>query len=367
MTWIAIRDRNDALFAPQGLTHGQSVPGREASTDLERPMARGSLLLETRLSPYDGPQLLLGVKRGFDAAMSLMLRAVPGGGISLVHTRRSEMCHTALTHDAEARRTDVLRITYSWDMAHGWARLAVERPDVAHCFQTVVDTPVALTLADVRDMIRNPAAAIVDEDVCFFAVSDRIEPIGPMPGLMASLPVETPYGTRALGDLRRGDLVETLGGKVVPVLDIVRRTVPARGLFEPVRLRYPYFGLERDIVVKPGQRVLVGGSRVEYLFGREHVLVPAGHLTGGAAGVRERGHALVTYTQVLLPEADAILAAGTYLASLDIGRLRRRGDLLAASLLAGRPRNHLPEHIARPYPVLGAFEANTLATQLCAA
>ncbi len=367
MTWIALRDRDDALFAPQGLARARKGETAESTLDLDRPMPRGSLLLETRLSPYEAPQLLLGLKRGFEAEMSLMLRAVPGGGISLVHTRRGEMCHAALTHDAEARRTDILRITYSWDVAHGWARLAVERPDVAHCFQTVVVTPVPLTLSDVHDMIRNPAASVMDEDVCFLAVSDRIEPIGPMPGLTASLPVATPYGMRPLGELQRGDLVETLGGRAVPVLDVLRRTVPARGMFEPVRLRHPYFGLERDIVVKPGQRVLVGGSRVEYLFGREHVLVPAGHLTGGAAGVRERGHALVTYTQLLLPEAEAIYAAGTYLASLDIGRLRRKRELLAASLLAGRPRNHLPEHIARPYPVLGAFEANTLATQLSAA
>lgn len=367
MTWIAIRDRDDALFAPQGLARGRGAEAAIPEADLDQPMPRGSLLLETRLSPYNAPQLLLGLQRGFDNAMSLMLRAVPGGGISLVHTRSGEMCHAALTHDAEARRTDVLRITYSWDVAHGWARLAVERPDVAHCFQTVVRTPVALTLADVHDMIRNPAAAVMDEDVSFLAVSDRIEPIGPMPGLMASLPVATPYGARALGDLRRGDLVETLGGKVVPVLQVLRRTVPARGLFEPVRLRHPYFGLDRDIVVTPGQRMLIGGSRVEYLFGREHVLIPAGHLTGGAAGVREKGHALVTYTQLLLPEADAIYAAGTCLESLDIGRLRRKRDLLGASLLAGSARNHLPEHIARPYPVLGAFEANTLAAQRSAA
>ena len=363
MTWIAIRDRDDALFAPQGLSRN-AAPEEE---DLDRPMARGSLLLETRLSPYSGPQLLLGLKRKFDAAMSLMLRAMPGGGISLVHTRKGEMCHAALTHDAEARRTDVLRITYSWDVAHGWARLAVERPDVAHCFQSVVATPVALTRADVHDLIHNPAAAVLDEDVLFVAVSDRIEPIGPMPGLMATLPVATPHGEQALGDLRRGDLVETLAGKAVPVLEVVRRTVPARGLFEPVRLRHPYFGLERDIVVTPGQRMLVGGSRVEYLFGREHVLVPAGHLTGGAAGVREKGHALVTYTQLLLPEAEAIYAAGAYLESLDIGRLRRKRDLLAASLLGRCARNHLPEHVARPYPVLGGFEANTLAAQLSAA
>ncbi|MCW8843419.1 MAG: Hint domain-containing protein, partial [Rhodobacteraceae bacterium] len=309
MTWIAIRDRDDAIFAPSGVANRRD-DGATATEDFDRPMPRGSVLLETRLSPYEGPQLLLGLKRGFDAAMSLMLRAVPGGGISLVHTRGGEMCHAALTHDAEARRTDVLRITYSWDMAHGWARLAVERPDVTHCFQAVVRTPVPLTLADVRDMICDPVATVVDDDVLFLAVSDRIEPIGPMPGLMASLPVETAQGTRALGDLRRGDLVETLDGRLVPVLDVLRRTVPARGLFEPVRLRHPYFGLARDIVVTPGQCMLVGGSRVEYLFGREHVLVPAGHLAGGAAGLRERGHELVTYTQLLLPEADAICAAG---------------------------------------------------------
>ena len=365
MTWIALRDRHDALFAAEGLA--MKGCGTAQDVDLDRPMPRGSLLLETQLSPDSTPQLLVGVQRGFDAAMSLMLRAVPGGGISLVHTRDGEMCHVALTHDADARRTDVLRITYSWDVAHDWARLVVERPDVAHSFQAVVTSPVALTLADVREMVCNPVATVVDEDVLFVAVSDRIEPVGPMPGLMATLPVETARGTRALGNLRRGDLVETLEGRTIPVLGVVRRTVPARGQFEPVRLRHPYFGLERDIVVAPGQRMLVGGSRVEYLFGRENVLVPAGHLTGGAAGIRERGNVLVTYTQLLLPEAETIHAAGVCLESIDIGRLRRKRELLGASLFAGYERSRLPEHVAHAYPVLGAFEANTLVAQRSAA
>lgn len=365
MTWIAIADREDALFCASGLAH---LAGDRAADSVEedREMERGSLLMETELSPDDRPQLLWGAERGFEHKMSLTIRALPGAGITLVHTRHGEMLHAALTHDTEARRTAVLRITYSWDRARNWARLVVERPDVARSFQVTLKEPVRMMLSDVREMIKNPAARTMAPDVLFVAVSDRIEPIGPMPGMTGSTPIVTPQGPKPLGELRRGDLVETLSGDIVPVLHVVRRTVPARGLFEPVRLRHPYFGLESDIVVAPGQRLVVGGSRVEYLFGTEQVLVPSAFLIKGSAAVREKGHSLVTYTQVLLPNHEAILAAGIFVESLNIGRIRRKPEILNASLLGQLPRHTLPEHSSAAFPVLGDFEAIVLAEERAA-
>ncbi|WP_372886990.1 Hint domain-containing protein, partial [Shimia sp.] len=296
----------------------------------------------------------------------LTVQALPGGGISLVHARGDEIFHGVLNHDSSAVRTDILRVTYSWDMARDWARLAVERPDAGRSFQTVLSGPVEMRLSDVRELAENPNASFMAPDLMFLAVSDRIEPIGPMPGMTGLTPVATPYGPRALGTLKRGDLVTTLGGDTAPVLAVLRRTVPAFGLFEPVRLRHPYFGLESDIVVAPGQRLVIGGSRVEYLFNAEHVLAPARHLINGSAAIPERGHRLVTYTQVLLPDHQAILACGTYVESMNIGRIRRNEALLRSSLLARYPRSRLPEHSTQAFPALGSFEALVLAEQRAA-
>lgn len=365
MTWIAIADHNQQHFFAQGISNAQrGVP--DTDVDQNRPMPTGSLLLETRVSAFERPQLVLGLERASGNQMRFSMTALPGGGISLVHSRGTEIMHGVLTHDSAALRTDILRVTYSWDLAHNWARLVIERPDLARSFQIILNDPVPLLLSDVRELTMNPAARHMSADLLFFAISDRIEPIGPMPGMTATTPVATPFGPKAIGDLKRGELVETLSGEAVPVLQVLRRTVPAYGLFEPVRLRHPYFGLERDIVVSPGQRLVIGGSRVEYLFSAEQVLVPARHLINGSAALRERDHQLVTYTQILLPDHEAIHAAGTFMESLNIGRIRRNPDILRGSLLGQYPRHTLPEHSVSVFPSLGSFEALILAEQRAA-
>lgn len=363
MTWIAVATRDKQSFSAAGLScaAGQS---KRAQLSPESLMTRGSLLLETRVSPTERPQLILGLQRG--QGLRFAINALPGGGISVVHSRGDAMMHGVLNHDSAALRTDVLRITYSWDISCKMARLVVERPDVARSFQVLLSDPPPFHLSDIEALTLNPAAGHVSPDVLFFAVSDRIEPIGPMPGMTNTTPVATPRGLVPIGSLKRGDLVETLNGDIVPVLQVLRRTVPASGQFEPVRLRHPYFGLTGDIVVAPGQRLVIGGSRVEYLFDAEQVLVPAQHLINGSAAIRERHHLLATYTQILLPDHEAVQAAGTYVETLNIGRIRRSPDILRSSLLGQFPRHSLPEHSAPAYPILSSFEALILAEQRAA-
>lgn len=365
MTWIALADRKQGHFSTQGL----SAIASGAGADLPNPdqiMPRGSILFETRVSPDDRPQIVLGLECGFNRATKVTFQALPGGGMSLVHAHGSDIIHGVINHDSASVRTDILRVTYSWDMAHDWARLVVERPESNRSFQTIMRGPVPTTLADIRELALNPAAQYMAPDLLFFAVSDRIEPIGPMPGMTSTTLVDTPFGPRPIGDLKRGDVVETLDGGQVPVLQTLRRTVPARGLFEPVRLRHSYFGLQHDCVAAPYQRLVIGGSRVEYLFTAEHVLVPARHLINGSAAIRESNHLLVTYTQILLPDHEAIHANGTYLESLNIGRIRRNPALLKSSLLGQFQRTTLPEHSVPAYPILGNFEALILAEQRAA-
>lgn len=365
MTWIALADQKAGHFCAEGLSR-MPKDGVAPEKVSEQVLARGSILLETRVSPDDRPQILFGFERPEAQDVRLTMQALPGGGLSLVHASGADIVHGVVNHDSASVRADILRVTYSWDMAHDWARLVVERPEANRSFQTTLTGPVEMRVADIRDMTLNESCREMAPGVLFVAVSDRIEPIGPMPGMIGATPVETPFGLMPMGDMQRGDVVETLGGAQVPVLQVIRRTVPARGLFEPVRLRRPYFGLDHDTVVAPYQRVVIGGSRVEYLFSAEQVLVPARHLVNGSAAVRERDHLLVTYTQLLLPDHQAILANGTYMESLNIGRIRRKKDILASSLLGPIRRDSLPEHSVPAYPVLSSFEALILAEQRAA-
>ncbi|MWD26438.1 hypothetical protein E0K89_003005 [Aquicoccus sp. SCR17] len=360
MTWIALADHDGGDFDPRGLGRGGAF-AREA--EVQGLLTRGSLVLETRLSPEGRPQMLLRFGRVHPWPAELSVQAIPGGSVALILAQGSDMCHAVLPLAADSR-TDILRITYSWDAPARWGRLAIERPESARALSVETAPPPPLMLEDLRAMACQPRLREMDPDLLYFAVSDAVEPLGPQPALSAHVPVATDRGYRAAGSLRRGDVVITEGEdgpEGVPVLESLSRLVPARGAFRPVRLRAPYFGLRQDIVVAPEQRLLIRGSEVEYMFGTEAVLVPARHLINGTAARWEEAPQLIRYCQLVLPGHEPLMAAGAAVESLYLGRIRRRKDALAASLLADVPRHRLPDHARPAYPVLSPFDAITLA------
>lgn len=351
MSWIAISGEGQAWVCPT------MFDGRSQRDLL---MARGSIVIETRLSPEARPQTLLSYQRRHPWIGSISFQAVPGGGIVLVMSQGDDVFHTVLPHSPDAR-TDVLRVTFSWNSEARWGRIAVERPESDTVVVQTTPPPPPLMLEDIYTLTRRPQLCEMDEDVVFFAVSDQIEPIGPMPLVTGHVPVLTGQGYRPLKSLKTGDTVQTRQHGLVPVLARVSRRVPALGSFQPVRLRAPYFGLRQDLVVAPQQRLVIGGTDVEYIFGREAVLVPAVSLVNGFAAVYETGHLTVRYHDLLLPGHEPFIAADGELESLYIGRLRRRREHLNQTLLARCPPNLLPEHARAGLKVLRPFEAITLA------
>ncbi|MGR3635596.1 MAG: Hint domain-containing protein [Shimia sp.] len=364
MSWLALIDRTRTLFRLDGLARYGQKPGKDL-VDLRAPMPTGSLVVETRVSPYDKPQMLMGYAPQTRSGVRLSLQAVPGGGVVLVLNSGSETFHTAINLDTGGR-ADVIRITYSWDLARFRGRLSVERPGTFRVEVKELVNPIAPCPEDMCEFVHDDLSRVLSPDVIYAALSDRVEPIGPAPTMTLDTPVMTADGYVPAGSLRRGDLVHTAQGDTVPVMNTIKRTVPAAGQFTPIRLRAPFFGLQEPIVVGPTQRLVIGGSRVEYTFGSEFVLVPAGHLLHGSAAKPIKTEPLVTYCQLILPDHDALLASGTYLESLDLGRIRRRQDVLRASLLGQFTRATLPEHSRTAYPVLREFEALTLAAQRAA-
>lgn len=354
MTWFAIRDEETRHFEPadRGLPTDRFVP-------------TGSLVIEARLSSDGRPRTLLSFRDVHPWERSLTVKALPSGGIVLVQSQNGEMRHMALSIDT-TERADLLRITYSWDAPSRECALSIECPERGTVRHTEAKQPWPLWQDDVKAMALSDYMAEIDRGVEFIAFSDRIEPVGPMPSLSASVPLLCSGAFRPAGKIRKGDLVETLENGPVPVLDHVHRTVPARGSFRPVRLRSPYFGLQRDIVVAPDQKLVVSQPMVEYMFGCEAVLVPARHLVNGTSAIWEDRATTITYHQLILPAHETLIAAGSPVESLFIGRMRRKKDLHERSLLSGRPRHALPEHMLSAHQVLRPFEAITLVEQ-CAA
>lgn len=364
MTWLALCDHDDRRLSLRGL----GTDKKDAALLEDAPntrLTRGTIMFETRLSADGRPQVLFGYKTTFPSLRSLTFQAIPGGGIAMVQVQGDEISHAAI-QNPEAGRTDVVRITYSWDSTLNWGRMTLEKPEETTVTSVYIDNPRALSLEDIRDLMLGRSDQTFASDMIFAALSDQIEPIGPMPTLLPSTPLATPWGYKDASALHRGDTVITRDDGVVPVLQQVRRTVPARGSFRPIRLRAPYFGLQQDIIVAPDQRLIIDGPEVEYLFSQEAVLVPARHLVNGFAALTEPCGPMITYTQLLLPRHETLLAAGTSAESLYIGRIRRNSQHLQSSLMHAQDRSLLPEHPRPAHYVLRWFDAIHLARRRAA-
>ena len=358
MTWIALADEAEQAFSLTGLegdTQKDSVVGAEPYALL----VRGSLVFEARLSSDGRPQELFDYRQG-DGWLSALTVKTGQDGITLVIAQNDDVIQATVLH-SDTGRAELVRITYSWDAPRRWARLAIERPEGCAANIVNIDNPQPMLVSDLHCFFIDQTKRHVSEDVLFFALSNQVEPMGPMPKLSTQTPIETADGYRRAGELRRGDLVRSEEGDLVPVLGVVHRTVPARGSFAPVRVCAPYFGLQQDILIAPDQRLVLRGTEVEKLLGKDAVLVPARHLVNGTAAMQHLGLTTITYSQVILPGHETMIAAGISTESLYIGRLRRKPIQLEASLLAGFDRNSLPEHGYTAFPVLPWFDAITLA------
>lgn len=364
MTWLALTDHDERRFSLRGLG-SEKHPKTVLADRPDALLTRGTLLFETHPVGDDLPQKLFGFSAHRPFERSLSFHTIPGGGVSMTRTHGGVRKVSQIRRADEVRR-DVLRVTYAWDAPAKWGRLTLEQPEETHIISVDVEAPVPLSLCDIRTLMVGGQGQVFAPEMIFAALSDKVEPVGPMPTLLAQTPVATPWGYRNIDQLKRGDTVNTRASGVVPVVHSVSRTVPARGSFQPLRIRAPYFGLQQDIIVSPEQRLLIDGPEVEYLFGQEAVLVPARHLVNGFTAAPEPCGPIVSYAQLLLPRHETILAAGTALESLYVGRIRRHAQDLSHSVLDGLDRSGLPEHGKPSHQVLRQFEAIHLARRRAA-
>ncbi len=250
--------------------------------------------------------------------------------------------------------TDML-VTYAWDAPSRSGRLTVSNTgNFLGETVTVSDAPPLLK-TDLLEM----ALTVPSTVVAFAAISDRPEPIGPMPGIDMLTLIDTPRGQVRAGELKSGDQIETDIG-VQTILARVHRSFPMAGAFAPIRLHAPFHGLKKHMTVAHHQGFVFGGADVEYAFGGSTVHIPAGLLETRRQPSPEWG--LRAYCQFVLPKPAGIFAQGAILASMNIGRIRRNTTELPVSLLGGMPYELLPEHGDATRHELPEFAARTLAS-----
>ncbi|MGH1576757.1 Hint domain-containing protein [Planktotalea sp.] len=345
---------------------GGNTAASHSSVTPEAMIETGALVIEAPLPSDTRAATLLEVASLHPQPSLLRIQSIPGEGFSVLLSCGSEVFHALISHTLQAR-VDSFRLTLNWDSHTGNGLLSIEHPgddavlftrELANC----IPMPGTLILGSLSEM----QSACALENLTYIGFHKGALAVGPTPTLDYHTPVLTPQGYRKIGTLQPGDTVVSSSGDIVPVLGVFKKVTPALGSNAPVRLRAPYFGLQSDLVMAGTQRLIVGGSDVEYTFGRDTVLIPAQHLINGTAAIAQPTRGTMTYFQLLLPQSEAFIASDLTLESLFIGRLRRRKGVFNYTTLAALPRNLLPEHAKTVSQILQPFEAITLAAMRAA-
>lgn len=366
MTWLALCDfTNSAYISPNlARTKDDDLGNLFVEQKPVTVIGSGSLVVEVEIgAERTGSIVLLEYSALGDWNQRFSLRMDPNGStcVDLVDGTRNLSLKVAT---GTSLRDRCIRITFSWDTARQRSCLTVENLLDGVLSQAEIRKSVAFPLHVVERLTVLRQTTRIDPATVFFGFSDEIEPVGLAATIAAGSPVLTPNGARAIENLRAGDIVMTRDSGPQTIRWVGSRHVPTSGHFQPVRLSAPYFGLTRDLLVAPEQRILVGGAEVEYLFGEEEILVEARHLVNGRTAFRETTLTSIRYYQILLDNHEVIDVSGGSLESLYTGSICDDPDLLLTTMLAKLPATNLPRHTHMARPLLRPYEALSLRSAL---
>ena len=306
--------------------------------DPARLLARGSVVAQIDSDTLSGSPVVFQTQTDAPWAQSLTCLIDRHGAITVEMHLLEEPCFRITCPSPTAARSRLLLITFAWDKYRNAARLTVEDPLAQTGTTKSLDISPPPLLAGLLDGL---TSAPLQRPLDFIALSDRPEPVGPMPGLDPLTRLDTPTGPRPLSEIATGDTVQTDRGPQT-VLARIDRILPRCGVFAPTRLLAPHLGLRRDILLTGQQKILIGGSAAEYELGQDHAAIPALYLETLKEDQTEIAPA--RYSQLLLPKPAGLHAQGGVVESLNIGRLRRDPEALERSVLADLAPALLPDH-----------------------
>jgi hypothetical protein len=364
MSWIAITDLTTPRFNIRGIGVASDAPDARPPALPDEILPRGTLMLELRYNVEPGmTQTVLAYRRKRDWLRELYITLDGQGHLKVSARQGGAQSRAAIVLPMPARDSR-MRINLTWNAPARAGLLTVEMLDEGQIFQAPLETPVPLPVEDVRRIMRNGGRTKIAPSVVFVAFSDEVEPVGFGTGILAGTPIDTPDGPVAVERLRLGDVVTTATSGPRPVRWVGKRTVPSFGSFQPVRLRKPFFGLDRDVSVAPDHRVRIDLADAEYILGTNEVLLPAAHLLNGKHARRAGRSRLATYYHVLLDVHDCLLHAGIWTESLYVGTIARRPAVARTTVLGEMPASAIPQHRAFSHHRLNDVEARSLASAL---
>jgi len=254
-----------------------------------------------------------------------------------------------------------LRVTFSWNALGQTALLSVENPLRGTLDQAECKAALPIPMQIINELLSHNTRAKIALNVSFLGISDQIEPVGIAPTIAKGSPVRTPKGPVPIENLKAGDLVTTTYNGPQSIRWICERTMPTMGLSQPLRLRAPYFGLTRDILVAPEQRLLFENAEIEYLFGKDSALAEVRHLANSVTVLPEPAKTNgIRLFQLLFDQHEIISVAGCLMESLFVGQIADSPEILSSTLLNGLSLETVPRHENLARPLLHSHEAAAL-------
>ncbi len=145
--------------------------------------------------------------------------------------------------------------------------------------------------------------------------------------------IATPRGEILVEDLQVGDTVITRDNGIQEIRWIGAKRMDGRELqnnphLQPVLMQKGSLGNglpERDMLVSPNHRMLVGNDRVSLYFDEHEVLVAAKHLLNPKAGVQTINSMGTTYIHFMFDKHEVVLANGAWTESFQPGDYTLKG------------------------------------------
>lgn len=290
--WIALSDRDSDLQSGKG-------PAL---------VERGLFVLEFNL-PLEQPTVLLDYQDETGWPRTLSVFFDPDAGLMVLHRQGTKVLRHVLPGPVRQLQ-GVARLTFRFDapLRHWQMRYEVLQEDIRHEARGTDVLP--LWADDLRRLCSHMTGAQRHKSVLWFGVTVQPDLPSSAPWIGLRTPVETDRGPVPAGLLRPGDLIRTLDQGLLPLKALHRMNLPSRGSFAPVLLRQPYFGKRQDLLVSADQMVMISGASVEYLFGVEEALIPAGALRDGRVALREERRAVTASVALEMDEQALIVADG---------------------------------------------------------
>jgi len=325
-------------------------------------LAKGTLLTEALITAGTMDHVILDYKCAGEWPMRLNIQKAAGGTF-WVYIEQGKYNHLHALPTPLAHFSGTIQISYTWDGPKRLGHLGVFVPSTGRVYNNQLEAPRPMPMEALADMTLTQSKRRDGTGSSFFAISDQIEPLGVPLGLTASSVISTPNGPTKLAEIKPDTHISCHDFTDQKVEWIGSRLRPARGAALPIRIRAPYLGLSRDLIVAADQKISLGGPDVEYLFNQESVLVRAKDLIHGPMAMIEMRPKVMRYAQVLLSEHSKIIVNGCVTESLHLNTSVQ--EALQAQNTMARLCN-VSAHTSDAPQSLRGFEAMTLNRMLAA-